>query len=161
MLRLRRRGVAVALVIGLLLMAALVRPYRVAGVSMAPHYQDGELVWTIPIWGAPKRGEVVIFEAPDGSGWSMKRVAGLPGEAPQNDFQRLRPDPSRPPVETHKAEWVFDPQRRSALPAGHFFLLGDHLVASIDSRDFGPVRSEALRRRVLGGSRGESRGGRW
>lgn len=155
MVRPRWRGVAVALIAGLLLTAVLVRPYRVVGDSMAPRYQDGELVWTMPLWGAPKRGEVVIFEAPDGSGRSMKRVAGLPGEVPQNNFQRFQPDPSRPPLETHETEWVFDPQGRSALPAGHFFLLGDHLAASIDSRDFGPVRSEALRRRVLGGSRGD------
>ena len=150
------RGALLGLLVALLLAAGVfVRPYRVDGHSMAPHYQDGDIVWTVPLWGDPNRGDVLIFEAPDGSGRSMKRVAGLPSEVPQNNFQRLQPDPNRPPIETHVTRWVYDEQGRLALPAGHYFLLGDHPAASIDSRDFGPVRSEALHRRVLGGKRDE------
>ena len=79
--RRRRRRRAVWVALGALLFAgALVRPYRVVGASMEPRFQDGQLVWTVPLWRAPERGEVVVFEAPDGSGRSMKRVAGLPGE---------------------------------------------------------------------------------
>lgn len=149
----RRRWIVAVLLVSLVATAWTVRPYRVIGSSMEPHYRDGQLVWTVPIWSEPLRGEVLIFEAPDGSGRSMKRVAGLPGEVPQNNFQSLQPDPAKPPIETHATEWVYDEQGRLALPAGHFFLLGDHLADSIDSRDFGSVRSEALLRRVLGGRR--------
>ena len=155
MARRRRRWRLAALLVGLVATAWTVRPYRVVGSSMEPHYREGELVWTVPLWRRPARGEVVIFEAPDGSGRSMKRVAGLPGEVPQNNFQSLQPDPAKPPIETHASEWVWDEQGRWSLPADHFFLLGDHLADSIDSRDFGSLRSEALLRRVLGGRRSE------
>ncbi|MAW59806.1 MAG: signal peptidase I [Planctomycetes bacterium] len=149
--RRRRRRRAVWVALGALLFAgALVRPYRVVGASMEPRFQDGQLVWTVPLWRAPERGEVVVFEAPDGSGRSMKRVAGLPGELAERMAARLQPDPDRPPIETSALRWGSEGAGRDPLPQDSFFLLGDHLADSIDSRHYGPVPGGALRRRVLG-----------
>ncbi len=145
----RWRWLAGGAVAALAITAWIVQPYRVVGNSMAPHYLDGDLIWTAPLLRGPERGEVVIFKAPDGSGRSMKRVAGLPGEVLMKSFERMQSTSGRASIETHLDHWVYDEQEEMALPAGHYFLLGDNLSASIDSRAFGPVRFEAMRRRVL------------
>lgn len=154
--RRRLRWLAATVVLIVAAVAWTIRPYQVVGSSMEPQYKEGDWVWTVPLWRNPERGEVVIFEAPDGSGRSMKRVAGLPGEAPQRDFERLQPHPDLPPIETSRVQWGSATHGGAALPAGSFFLLGDHLADSIDSRDFGPVPSEAMHRRVLGAVRDDA-----
>ena len=39
--------------------------------------------------------------------------------------------------------------RIGRVPPGHVFLLGDNLARANDSRDFGPVPIESVRRRVV------------
>jgi type IV secretory pathway protease TraF len=69
-----------------------------------------------------RRGDVVVVEHPGRPGYEMvKRILAGPGE--RVGERVLGPD-----------EWWVE---------------GDHPVASTDSRHFGPVRTEALRARVL------------
>ncbi len=116
---------------------------------MEPAYFDGDWVLSVPLWGEPERGELVIFNAPDGSGRSMKRVAGLPGESAQTVWHSLAPSSERAPVETSTTIWGSESEGPPDLPQGSYFLLGDHLADSIDSRHFGPVQAGAMGRRVV------------
>jgi len=76
---------------------------------------------------APERGDVVIFRWPEDPGQSVvKRCVGLPGEVFEVDG--------------------FGP---APVPAGHYFLLGDHRDDSSDSRQRGSVAADRVRGRAL------------
>jgi signal peptidase I len=148
----RRRGRRrILLLLGLLGVWFLLglRIHRVEGTSMQPTFSEGDLIWSVRLWRAPRRGEVVIFEAPDGSGRSMKRVAGVPGDRVATIYERWQPDPARPPIETSRPVWGSEVEGRDALREGEYFLIGDHSTSSLDSRSFGPVSAAAVLGRVL------------
>jgi signal peptidase I len=145
----RRRRLALLLVLAVLGLALYFRPYEVQGRSMEPNYFDGDWVLSVPLWAAPERGELVIFDAPDGSGRSMKRIAGLPGESAQTIWQTLATQSGRAPIETSTTLWGSESEGPPDLPQGNYFLLGDHLADSIDSRHFGPVQHAVMGRRVV------------
>lgn len=116
-------GVTVLTVAGLALACLRYQPSRVQiqGESMAPTLVPGD--WALV--ATPRRfarGDVVVVEHPARPGYEMvKRLAGLPG----------------------------DRANGRTLGAGEFWVEGDHEPASTDSRDFGPVRVEALTAKVL------------
>jgi nickel-type superoxide dismutase maturation protease len=99
------------------------RPQRVEieGGSMAPTLAPGD--WALAV--TPRRfarGDVVVVEHPGRPGYEMvKRLTAVPG----------------------------DRVGARVLGDDEFWVEGDHEPASTDSRHFGPVRSEALRARVL------------
>jgi nickel-type superoxide dismutase maturation protease len=104
---------------GLLLWWWRRRPFRVEvrGDSMAPSLRDGD--WLLAIRpGRIHRGDVVVVEHPERPGFELvKRVAGVPG----------------------------DRMGDRVLASDEFWLVGDHEVASSDSRSFGPVNGHSIR----------------
>ena len=111
------------------------RLMRIAGRSMMPSFEPGELVCVDEqayARRAPRRNEVVAARPRALGGKALvKRVAGLPHER----------------VEVEGKRWQ--------LGAEEFFLLGDYRQDSVDSRRFGPVGREELvgpvrRLRLLG-----------
>jgi inner membrane protease subunit 1 len=99
------------------------RPTRIEilGASMVPTLLPGD--WALAVTGRrARRGHVVVVEHPGRPGYEMvKRVTALPGE--RVGERTLRDD--------------------------EYWIEGDHVDASTDSRHFGPVRREQLRARVL------------
>ncbi|MFD2670134.1 signal peptidase I [Marinicrinis sediminis] len=58
--------------------------YVVAGISMEPHFQHGDRVVVNQLiyqFRMPKRGEVIVFDAPNGQKNLIKRVIALPGDS--------------------------------------------------------------------------------
>ena len=145
----RRRWWLRAAVLLILLALALVRPYRVTGPSMGPSLTDGSWVLTLPYLGDPQPGDVVVFQAPDGSGWSIKRVVGTPGDRPNREWLSWQPADGRPTIETSRLRWGSDPGPQPPLAENRYFLLGDDPSQSVDSRDYGPVGRSAVRRYVF------------
>ena len=116
-------GVTVALA----LVGAILRwkPFRVEveGASMIPTLLPGD--WALAV-GARRlrRGDVVVVEYPGRPGYEMvKRLTGVPGDRVGADGRVLGSD-----------EWWVE---------------GDHAQGSTDSRQFGPVRREELKAKVL------------
>lgn len=132
-----------------LLVGALVRPYRVAGRSMAPTLRDGGVVLvdrTAFLWRSPRRGEVVVFRTPPW-GLAVKRVVGLPGDRVEFSDGGIEVNgrslsPSAPLLEAGR-------KRGMVVPPGTVFCVGDNLPESLDSRRTGPVSRDLLVGRVV------------
>lgn len=110
----------------------MLRLVRVAGLSMAPRFLPGRLLWVESLtyrFRAPRRGEIVLVRPPGYAFRIVKRVAAVPG----------------------------DEVGGRVLAADEYFVVGDHADASTDSRTFGPVSRQALAWRAIARRR---RGGR-
>src|SRR4030067_915458 len=73
-----------AIAIFLFVYLLLVQPHKIKGASMEPNVHNGEFLLTDKLsyrLHEPKRGDVIVFEAPDANGEEfIKRIIGLPGE---------------------------------------------------------------------------------
>jgi signal peptidase I len=125
--------------------------FRVAGDSMLPTLCDGESVLVVrpgSRWNRINRGDLVIFEHPNGQGGDyIKRVVGLPGEDIKIaggwvfwDGNLLEENYIRSGQKADIKEWFNGPDE--------YFLLGDNRGDSNDSRDFGPVASGQIKGRA-------------
>jgi signal peptidase I len=128
----------------------------------------------LPGWRAPRRGDVVVFRAPEAEASSrflVKRIIGMPGDRLRVREGRLwlngvpveqwptgelwldaRGTPlagGRETLDGREHAWLDDPGRVSApfegvVPARHYFVLGDNRDHSRDSRSFGAIPFEDL-----------------
>jgi signal peptidase I len=127
--------VVLTLVIFFLARAAI-QTYEVFQTSMEPNFIQGQRVVILKAaywFGQPQRGDVVIFQAPDGSGeeW-IKRIIGLPGDTVRidngvvyvNDVQLVEP---------YMQRYFTYSMSSLVVPPGEFFFLGDNRNVSNDS----------------------------
>jgi signal peptidase I len=154
----RAAVVILAVVIGVFVVRAfVVEPYSVSSTSMEPTFQDGDRLVVNKLayrFGELERGDIVVIDsgrvpgatAEDGES-VVKRVIGLPGEVVRatggqvivNDEQMDEP-------------WLGDVPTADfgpvTVPDDAVFVLGDARLKSIDSREFGPVPTDAVVGRV-------------
>lgn len=136
------RAVAAALLLVVVARVALFTTYRVAGASMREALQDGDRVvaashpWLVqPV----QTGDTVILSV-DGE-VLVKRVLACPGDSIAMDHGHVLRN-GEPVVEAIPDAL----EGGDSFPAYHlrrdeYFVLGDNRRVSIDSRDFGPVRT--------------------
>jgi len=122
----------------------------VEGSSMEPNFVDGERLLVNRLayrWSAPKRGDVIVFHAPEQEGKDfIKRVIGLPGDtvAIEDGSVRLNGDVLAEPWLPARDHGAFAP---FTVPSDRYFVLGDNRANSNDSRSW----NEALpRERIVG-----------
>ena len=144
------RVVAAALLLLVVARAALFTTYRVAGASMRETLQDGDriVVASHPWLMQPVlAGDTVILRV-EGE-VLVKRVMACPGDRiAMEQCQVLRN--GRSVVESIPAALEGgDSFPEYQLHGDEYFVLGDNRRVSIDSRDFGPVRSWQLMGRVF------------
>jgi signal peptidase I len=149
------------LIIFIVIQTFVAQPYKVQQMSMEHTLEPDQYVLVdklTPRFDTFKRGDIVVFTPPadwvqpDGTPF-IKRVIGLGGErveikdggvyidGTQLDERYLYAEPpgSEPQpttVQGDQSSWV--------VPAGEFFLMGDHRQNSADSRTFGPVPAEQV-----------------
>jgi signal peptidase I len=143
------RDVSVAVVVAILIIFFLYRPVVVEGTSMLPRLLDrdrlviNEFVYHFT---AIERGDVVVFHYPRNPEESyIKRVIALPGD-------RLRIVQGtvwvngKPVDEPYVPDAYKDYRSRpeEVIPAGYYFMMGDHRSVSSDSREFGPVERSLI-----------------
>jgi signal peptidase I len=159
--------IALAIAFILIFEAEVAKPFRIPSSSMEPTLhcaKPGD--WCLGsvddrvianrlayVFGAPKRGQLVVFKAPpaaakccggDGGTTFVKRLIGLPGEQVSERSGRIFIDGK--PLE----EPYIDPSLRDLesgtwhVPAGHYFFLGDDRSHSCDSRTWGSVARSSL-----------------
>ena len=115
------------------------KAYRVEGTSMQPLLQDGErlfvnrLIYNV---GSIERGDVVVFYYPGKPDeFFIKRVLGLPQEKIQVIKGKVYVNGK--PLDDHFVPDYFksfENVKTLTVPAGHYFVSGDHRNRSFDSR---------------------------
>jgi signal peptidase I len=143
------KELAISVAISIFIIVFLYQPVKVQGTSMMPGLADQERILINKFayrFQAIEHGDVVVFRYPgDGSTNYIKRVVGVPGDHIEirrgtvyvNGRRLMEPYVPR----------EFEDERSMgeiAVPAGHYFVLGDHRNVSSDSREFGPVEREAI-----------------
>jgi signal peptidase I len=142
--RLWLRDMAVSLVASFLIITFVYQPVKVEGTSMLPRLEDQDRLFInkfIYHFETIHRGDVVVFYYPrDPRKSYIKRVIALPGDD-------LRIDDGRVFVNGERVREPYVPRRfrdersvgEMVVPAGEYYVMGDHRSISSDSRDFGPV----------------------
>lgn len=119
---------------------------RVENISMETTFTEGELLMVNRLnykFNEPKRGDVVIFEAPTAPGKDyIKRMIGLPGDKVSVTNGKLSINGNE-----IDESWVHEPINYSGawvVPADQYFVLGDNRNHSSDSHSWGFVPRENL-----------------
>ena len=131
--------IALALVI-FFVARGTIQTYEVFMTSMEPSFYEGQrvVVNKAAYWdwiGEPERGDVIIFNAPDGSGEDfIKRIIGLPGDTVKitNRTVYVNDVALDEPYIMSKPSYTM-PQL--TVPEGQYFVLGDNRNRSNDSHN--------------------------
>jgi signal peptidase I len=145
------RDLAFSVLIAIILIVFIYQPVKVEGTSMMPTLTDQERIFINKFTyhfglGEIRRGDMVVFWFPlDQSKSYIKRVIGVPGDAVSIEAgqvfvngQALN-EPYVPDEFRDRVSW--EPRM---VPAGEYFVLGDHRSSSSDSRTWGFVKREAI-----------------
>jgi signal peptidase I len=139
------RDLLVAVAISVLIVVFLYQPVRVEGISMLPRLDDQDRLFVnkfVYHFTAIERGDVVVFHYPrDPEKSYIKRVIALPGDRLRIDHGTVWLN-GQPQSEPYVPEEYRDSVSYSEIvvPAGSYFMLGDHRCISSDSRTFGLVQ---------------------
>lgn len=124
----------------------LIQPHRVKGESMVPNFADGELLLTEKVsyrFGQPKRGDVIVFQAPGREVDFIKRVIGLPGETVQISDGNIFINSQK--ITEDYINVRTDGEINRTLAKDEYFVMGDNRGASLDSRAIGPIKRDTIR----------------
>lgn len=151
--------VVVVLSIFLVVYLFIMQPHQVNGLSMFPNYHNGDYLLTDKVsykLGAPKRGDVVVFHAPEaaqcptGTGCDfIKRILGLPGETIEVKDNAIWvngqpvPEPYIP-EENFTRPGAYTSDRKITLGPNEYFVCGDNRPHSSDSRAWGPITTNEI-----------------
>lgn len=126
-----------------LLVRVAVQNFRVEGESMLPNLHNGEYILVNKIdymIHSPERGDIVVLKAvpagePDKD--FIKRIIGLPGDtvAVRHNTVYINGKALVEPYKHYPEYYTFAPMK---VPAGDYFVLGDHRDDSYDSHRWSP-----------------------
>jgi signal peptidase I len=149
------RDLLVAFVASMIIIFCLYQPVRVEGTSMLPVLEDQDRLvinkiaysWAGTLVGEQiNRGDVVVFRYPHDTTKSyIKRVIALPGDVLRIDHGQVIVNGVALKEPYVPAKYVDDISRPDmVIPAGKYFMMGDHRSVSSDSREFGPVARDLI-----------------
>jgi len=122
----------------------------VDGSSMTPNFPSGTRVYTVPISAPLERCDVVVLD--DGNKeYAIKRIVGMPGETVHLWRGKVfinRKMLREPYLPKHTFTCPTERQAVFILGPTQYFVLGDNRECSADSRTYGPIEREQLKRRI-------------
>jgi signal peptidase I len=163
---LSRRRVGIGTLVSMLAGVVLFRLFVVEtaivdGNSMYPTLQTRDRVF-VALHSRPKRFDIMVFHDPSDDTVVIKRVIGLPGDtveiAPrvvgrENGEELFSGNivlVNGEPLDEPYADGILPtPINRTKLGPEQYFFLGDNRDNSMDSRDYGPVKSSNLQGRAV------------
>lgn len=143
------RDLVIALGLAAFIILFLYQPVKVEGTSMAPGLEDQERIFInkfVYNWEPIQRGDIVVFRYPrDTSKSYIKRVIGVAGDRVRIEGGRVYVN-GQALGEDYVPSGYFDSGSYpdTLVPAGSYFVLGDHRNMSNDSREFGPVEQKFI-----------------
>lgn len=122
-----------------LLVAAFGQRVSTAGDSMSPVLKNGDVVLInrfIYNVKSPSRGDIVAYRQEENGRFSVKRIAGLPGETVQIVDGQLLINGELPEKDIYVSDIEFAGEAAEPVELGEdeYFLIGDNHTASDDSR---------------------------
>ena len=143
-----------AIAIFLFVYLLILQPHKIKGASMEPNFYNGEYLLTDKLsyrLRLPRRGEVIIFEAPGANGEEfIKRIIALPGERISiNDghyyVNGIKLSELYIPDTTLTFPNVFLKSGQDlTVPPNSYFVSGDNRTASSDSRAWGFITKDKI-----------------
>ena len=121
-----------------------VRSFYIPSASMRPTLQVNDYIVVDTRKWQPQRGEIVVFRSPQSSHKTdlVKRVVGVPGDTVEirDGVVYVNGQPFELPSE-EPPDSDFPPLE---VPAGEFFVMGDNVNDSRDSRYIGNIPAENM-----------------
>lgn len=142
---------ALIIIIIVLIRIYLIVPFEIAGVSMEPNLQDGDMMLmdkTIyHYWGGLKRFDLIVlsYENPK---YIIKRIIGLPGEKVEYKDEQLYINDEIIKESFNKLgntdNFSIHDLGYTEIPHNMYLVMGDNRELSLDSRSFGLVLAEEI-----------------
>src|ERR1035441_283438 len=145
------RDLAFSVLIAVVSIVFIYQPVKVEGTSMTPGLDDQERIFINKFTyrfglGNIERGDTVVFRAPmDPDKSYIKRVIGLPSDRVRIERGQVYVN-GRLLVEPYIQDDYRDysSMDEKVVPAGRYFVLGDHRNSSSDSRAWGWVPRDKI-----------------
>jgi len=122
--------------------------FVVKGVSMAPSFEDGQLLIVSKInhyLHPPQRGEVIVFYFPGTKKDKyIKRIIGVPGDHVQVKDNKAYLNGTELYEGYLAKNELTEGKADVKLQAGEYFVMGDNRDQSNDSRAWGPLPREKI-----------------
>ena len=125
----------------------------VRGDSMEPTLRSGDRLLVTKSYSLPARGDIVIFDTVGESEQEeglIKRVVAVEGESVEIRRGIALVNGAVEPLDHVRTSEMDSTYREPIIvPKGHVYVLGDHRLVALDSRDLGPIPLESVRARVV------------
>ena len=145
------RFTIIALIIVIPIRVYIAQPFIVSGASMFPTFETGDYLIVDQLsysFDDPVRGDVIIFRYPeDTTKFFIKRIIGLPGEIIEIEGTIVyivgedgkKHTLTEPYITLQREEFI-----EKKLANDEYFVMGDNRLASLDSRNWGPLKKEFI-----------------